>query len=96
MVSIMLTGVVLSEVRTSTSSSGVERAQFQVESNESGTLPLRFEIIAFGTQAERAATFLKSGTRVNLFGRMSAFGDSKRVTVALSAFETLEGSYATA
>jgi hypothetical protein len=96
-VAITISGVVTSEVRTSTNSSGVEKAQFQVESSESvGALPMRFEIVAFGSNAERAATVLKPGRWIDLFGRMSVFGDSRRVTVALSAFETPEGSHATA
>jgi hypothetical protein len=91
MVSICVSGVLISEVHTSTNSTHVERAQFTVLADDPGSLPLRFEVVAFGVQAERAATFLKTGTRVNLFGRMSAGGDSKRVTVGMSAFEIQGG-----
>jgi single-stranded DNA-binding protein len=98
MVSVHLSGKLISEVRTKTRTGGAECAQFTVESDDQdrSSLPLRFEIIAFGVQAERAATFLKTGTPVNLFGRMSAGGDSKKVTVQLSVFEIQQGAPADA
>ena len=93
MVSIHIGGKLISEVRTSTRSGGVECAQFTVETDDRDrhSLPLRFEIIAFGVQAERAATFLKTGTWINLFGRMTAGGESKRVNGQLSVFEVQQG-----
>ena len=93
MICISLAGKLISEVRTRTRSGGVECAQFTVETDDQdrSSLPLRFEIIAFGVQAERAAIFLKTGTPVNLFGRMSAGGDSKKVIVQLSVFEIQQG-----
>jgi single-stranded DNA-binding protein len=94
MVAITVSGIVTSEVSFSAIPKNIERASFIVESNDTDSLPLRFSVLAFGTQAKRAATFLKPGTRVNLCGRMEARQDEKRVTVALSAFEVQEGAKA--
>ena len=91
MVSIAVSGKITSEIRSKikTCSKGVDQARFSVESKDGdrSTFPLRFECICFGALAERAVTFLKLGVPVNLFGRMSASGDSKQVTVKVLAFE---------
>jgi hypothetical protein len=94
MVSVTVSGVVTSEISFSAPPKTIECASFVVESNDVDSKPLRFAVLAFGTQAKRASTFLKQGTRVNLFGRMEARQDEKRVTVALSAFEVQEGAKA--
>ena len=99
MVSISVSGIVVSEIHSSTTASGIERTSFTVESDDSVSarqtdrcsLPLRFEIMAFGSQAERAATTLKMGTPINLFGRMSGGKESKKVTITLSGFEIQGG-----
>jgi single-stranded DNA-binding protein len=98
MVGISISGKLISDVSTKPSSNGGERSQFTLESRDEDrdALPLRFLIVVFGAQAKRAATLLKTGTQVNVFGRMTAGGESKQVTVRLFGFEIQQGAPADA
>lgn len=91
MVSITLTGRVV-EVGFGTDPNITDRAAFVVESTDGDSRRLRFLVFASGRQAERAVTFLKPGVRVTLFGKMEARESEKRITIALSAFEVLDGA----
>ena len=98
MVSISISGKLITEVSSKPSTNCGERAQFTLESKDldRDALPLRFMIVVFGAQAKRAATLLKTGTLVNVFGRMTAGGESKQVTVRLFGFEVQQGEPADA
>jgi single-stranded DNA-binding protein len=93
-VSISISGKLISEISIKTSSGGGERAEFKVQSDDQDrdSLPLHFTVVGFGGQAKRAATLLRTGTSVNLFGRMTASSESKQVTVRLLGFEVHDGA----
>src|SRR5258708_3843380 len=93
MVSISVSGKIISEVSSKPSTNGNERCQFTIESKDDDrdALPLRFLIVVFGAQAKRASALLKPGTPVNVFGRMSAGGESKQVTVRAFGLEVQDG-----
>jgi len=94
MVSVSISGKIVSEVGYSANPNVTGRAAFLVESGDSGSRPLRFSVFAFGTQAKRAVNSLKPGVRVHLFGKMEVREGENGITVALSGFEVQDGGQA--
>jgi hypothetical protein len=96
MVVVMISGTVITDVRESKTASGVDRATFTIESEDQGSLPLRYDAITFGKVAERALYEIKPGSMITCFGRFSAGGPEKKISLTVSGFEVLAGALANA
>jgi hypothetical protein len=88
MVSITLTGYIVSDIAFSTTGSGAKRATFIVECPEESSLPLHFYVACFGKKANEAETLVR-GTGLLISGRMTAGPKTKKVSLSVSHWEVL-------
>lgn len=82
-----LNGFALSNAVARENGRGTLKTNFTVET-DGGELPLRFNCIAFGTSAERAAKIIE-GDEVILSGRLNANAATKKMTVVVNSIEIL-------
>src|SRR5258708_3011251 len=90
MIVVNVFGRVVSELQETKTASGIGRVSFTVESADDGSLPIRHEVVSFGKITERVVKQIRLGTQGAFFGRLSAGGPAKRVTMTLSGFEVFE------
>lgn len=88
MVSVTLTGFVVSAVSFSTTSAGAPRASFIMSCPEENSLPLHFDIAAFGKRASEAEALVR-GMKLLVSGRLTAGGKTKKVSLSVSHLEVL-------
>ncbi len=88
MISITLTGTLVSEVHLSVTANGIARATFVIESQETNSLPIRYNCACFGRHADEAAS-LPAGTSILLVGRCTAGERTKKVSLSVNHFEVL-------
>jgi len=87
-----ITGTVISELQETKTASGIQRADFIIQSEDEGSLPLRYACVAFGKIGERAVKEIKSGTVLSCFGRFYAGGSDKKICLTISGFEVLQNA----
>lgn len=91
MVTITCNGKVLTDVRVSTTRSGVPRSEFIIECESPNSLPLRFAVAFLGNTAVEMTSALRPGAKVLVYGRMCSnrAGNEKRTSILASFFEVL-------
>ena len=92
MIVVSISGSITSDIRESETVSGVKRATFTIQSEDEGSLPLRYEAVAFGKVGARAVIELQQGTAISCYGRLSAGGPEKKISLVVSGFEVFEGA----
>lgn len=92
MVVLSVLGTAVSDVREMKTFTDVPRVFFTLESLDEGSLPMRWEVVSFGNIAQRVLREVKTGTQIFCTGRLSQGGPQKRISLALSAFQVLEGA----
>ena len=92
MVTIAICGRVVSDIHESNTVTDVRRVFFTVESRDETSLPLQYQVVAFGNIASRVLAEIAPGAQVFCAGRLSAGGPQRKVSVALSGFEVLKGA----
>jgi len=87
-----ITGTIITELQETKTASGIQRASFVIQSEDEGSLPLRYACVAFGKIGERAVKEIKLGTVLSCYGRFSAGGPEKKICLTISGFEVFEGA----
>ena len=90
MIVVNIFGRVVSELQQTKTASGIGRVSFRVESADEGSLAIRHEVVSFGKITECVVQQITQDTVGAFFGRLSAGGPAKRVTMTLSGFEVFE------
>ena len=57
-----ITGTIITELQETKTASGIHRINFVIQSEDEGSLPLRYACVAFGKIGERAVKEIKLGT----------------------------------
>jgi hypothetical protein len=92
MVILSISGNLISGVRQSKTANGVDCSTFFIQSEDEGSLPLIYTAVAFGKIGARAVNELRHGSVLSCFGRLSAGGPEKKISLTVSGFEVLAGA----
>jgi hypothetical protein len=89
MVIVSISGILISGVKQSKTGNGADCSTFFIQSQDEGSLPLVYTAVAFGKIGTRAVNELKHGSIVSCFGRPTAGGPEKKISLTVSGFEIL-------